>query len=52
MRCAFIYAALFHLDLLGYCIVLPAMFAAAVFASAWPAWRATRGELSRGLAGM
>ncbi len=46
------YAALFHLDLLGYLIVLPASVLAAMIASAVPALRASRGPLSRTLAGL
>jgi putative ABC transport system permease protein len=46
------YAAMFRIDALGYAIVLPVTLLASVLASALPAWRATRGELSRGLAGL
>lgn len=46
------YPARIQLDALGFAVVLSATFAAAVIASAIPAWRATRGELSRGLAGV
>jgi putative ABC transport system permease protein len=46
------YAAQILLDSVGYAIVLPVTFFAAVGASALPAWRATRGELSRGLMGL
>ncbi|MDP2311921.1 MAG: FtsX-like permease family protein [Pseudomonadota bacterium] len=46
------YAAMFAIDGLGYAIVLPVTMVAAVLAAALPAWRATRGELSRGLAGL
>jgi len=46
------YPARIQLDALGFAVVLSATFVAAVTASAIPAWRATRGELSRGLAGL
>lgn len=46
------YAAQFQMDLLGYLIVLPTTLLAAAVASAIPALRASRGELSRGLAGL
>jgi ABC-type lipoprotein release transport system permease subunit len=46
------YAAQIRLDALGFAIVLPVTFLAALGASALPAWRATRGELSRGLMGL
>ncbi len=46
------YAAQIRLDRLGFAIVLPLTFLASVAASALPAWRATRGELSRGLVGL
>ena len=46
------YAAMFAIDGLGYAIVLPVTLVAAVLAAAVPAWRATRGELSRGLSGL
>jgi len=45
------YAALFHFDALGYAVVLPLTVAAAMIASAVPAWRASRGALSRALMG-
>lgn len=46
------YAARIRLDAIGYAFVLGATLLAAVLASAIPAWRATRGELSRGLMGL
>jgi putative ABC transport system permease protein len=46
------YAAMFAIDGLGYGIVIPVTLVAAVLAAAVPAWRATRGELSRGLSGL
>ncbi len=46
------YPARIQLDALGFVVVLSATFVAAVTASAIPAWRATRGELSRGLVGL
>jgi putative ABC transport system permease protein len=46
------YPAWFELDALGFAIVLPATIAAAMVASAVPAWRSSRGALSRSLAGL
>jgi putative ABC transport system permease protein len=46
------YPAHIQLDAIGFVVVLSATFAAAVIASAVPAWRATRGDLSRGLMGL
>ena len=46
------YAAWFVFDALGYAIVLPATLLATIVASAVPAWRASRGALSRTLAGL
>jgi putative ABC transport system permease protein len=46
------YPAWFELDALGIAIVLPATIVAAMIASAVPAWRASRGALSRSLAGL
>ena len=46
------YAAWFVFDALGYAIVLPATLLATIIASAVPAWRASRGALSRSLAGL
>lgn len=46
------YPAHIQLDAIGFVVVLSATFTAAMIASAIPAWRATRGELSRGLMGL
>lgn len=46
------YAAHFRIDMLGYAIVLPISLAATVIASVVPAVRASRGALSRALAGL
>ena len=45
------YNALIFIDALGYAIVVPATIFAAMVASAVPAWRASRGALSRALTG-
>lgn len=46
------YAAMFAIDATGFAIVLPITILTAMVGSAIPAWRATRGALSRGLVGL